>query len=64
MKEYIVVGDYKQFKNCLIYVCGHDAENAQRAFEKAMLLPEFEAYTNIHIEEVEPGERWWDKNCD
>ena len=64
MKEYIVVGDYKQFKECLIYVCGRDANNAQRALEKAMLLPEFEAYTNIHIKEIESDECWWHKNCD
>lgn len=64
MKEYIVVGDYEEFKSCLIYVCGNSRENAQRAFEKAMLLPDYESYTNIHIEEVEPDERWWNKNCD
>lgn len=64
MKEYIVVGDYKEFKSCLIYVCGNSRESAQRAFEKAMLLPDYESYTNIHIEEVEPDERWWNKNCD
>lgn len=64
MKEYIVIGDYENHKGCLIYTCGVNRERAQRAFETAKLLPEYENYTNIRIEEIESKGAWWNQNCD
>ena len=61
-KEYIIVGDYKQFKECLIYVCGSVYERAERVLETTKVLPEYKDYTNIHIKEVVANNIWWN-NC-
>lgn len=63
-KEYIIVGDYKQHKECLIYICGSAYERAERVLETTKVLPEYKDYTNIRIKEVETRDAWWNDNCD
>ena len=62
--EYIIVGDTKDYKDCLIYTCG-TFERAKEVLQKMFADPteqdkeEMKKHTNIHIKEVNSNEFWW-----
>lgn len=39
MKEYIIVGDTKDYKDCLIYRCGNNQEYAERVLDRLLNNP-------------------------
>jgi hypothetical protein len=63
--EYVIVGDTKEYKGCLIYVCGKSQENAEKMLKKVLNNPTendklvTKGHTNLRIEEVEDSECWW-----
>lgn len=63
--EYVIVGDTKEYKCCLIYVCGKSRENAEKILEGILNNPTendklvTKGHTNLRIEEVEDSECWW-----
>jgi hypothetical protein len=63
--EYVIVGDTKEYKNCLIYVCGKSQENAEKILEGILNNPTendklvTKGHTNLRIEKVEDSECWW-----
>ena len=65
MKEYIIVGDTKDYSGCLIYRCGNNRENAERVLNRLLNNPNdndkfvSKGHSNIRIEEVDSSECWW-----
>lgn len=63
MTEYIIVGDTKKYKDCLVYTCGRSRENAERVLAEILANPKADAtlsrHTNFRIKEVEEKDQWW-----
>lgn len=63
MIEYVIVGDTKKYKDCLVYTCGESRENAERVLAEILANPKADAmlsrHTNFRIEEVEEKDQWW-----
>lgn len=64
--EYLIIGDTKNYKNCLIYRCGNNRENAERVLDRLLNNPNdndkfvSKGHFNIRIEEVDDSsECWW-----
>lgn len=67
MKEYIIVGDTKEFKGCLIYTCGTSKEHAEEVLNKMLTNPSeqdkkvLEEHSNVRIAEEESENCWWNQ---
>ena len=58
--EYIIVGDTKNYKNCLIYCCGNSKKLAEKTLDEIISINEYaDSYTNIRIETVLDKNCWW-----
>lgn len=63
--NYIITGDTKEHKNCLVYISGSKYEDAEKVLhhiineEKIMKI-----YSNLKINFVEEKDCWWNYNCD
>jgi hypothetical protein len=70
MKEYIIVGDTKDYNSCLIYRCGDNRENAERVLNRLLNNSNdndkfvSKGHFNIRIEEVDSSECWWNDTRD
>ncbi len=68
--EYVIVGDTKEYKNCLIYVCGKSRENAEKILKGILNNPTendklvTKRHTDLRIEEIEDSECWWNDTRD
>lgn len=63
--DYIIVGDTKNFTDCLVCVAG-TYENANKILRDMLCKPtkRIEKYTNFRIKFVEEKDCWWKHNCD
>lgn len=65
MKEYLIVGDTKNHKDCLIYRGGNSREDVERVLDRVLNNPNdydkfvSKGHFNIRIEEVDSSECWW-----
>ena len=65
MKEYLIVGDTKKHKDCLIYRCGNNQEYAERVLDRLLNSPNdydklvSKGHFNIRLKEVDSSECWW-----
>ena len=61
---WIIIGDTKDNKDCLIYVCG-SKENAEKVIERMLNNPDendkrtMKNHFNLRIKETKPKEEWW-----
>jgi len=68
--EYVIKGDSKEFKDCLILVCGKSEINAKLALQIMLDNPTdnykklIQNMSNLRIKEVEDKDCWWNDNCD
>ena len=68
--EYVIVGDTKEYKGCLVYVCGKDINRANEVLDRLLNNPDKrdlevrKDYTNFKIEEVQDKDCWWNGNLD
>lgn len=62
-KDYVIIGDSKDFKDCLIRVCGPDKEYAEKILKEVLANPnDTKMYTNIRLNIVYDG--WWHYGTD
>jgi hypothetical protein len=65
MKEYLIVGDTKNHKDCLIYRCGNNQEYAERVLNRLLNNPNdndkfaSKGHFNIRLKEVDSSDCWW-----
>lgn len=65
MNEFIIVGDTKKYKECLVKVCGTSRETAEKTLEKMLTNPSkddeyfMKDHFNFQIKEVEAKYCWW-----
>lgn len=65
MTEYIIVGDTKSYKGCLITVVRGSRSDAEKVLERMLYAPTdndwelMKGHNNLRIEEVEEKEQWW-----
>lgn len=65
MTDYIIVGDTKNYGTCLIYVCGHNKDTAEKVLHRMLTEPDDEdrrvmkTHTNIRVEEQKSEDCWW-----
>ena len=69
-KEYLIVGDTKYHKDCLIYRCGNNREDAEKVLNRLLNSPNdddkfvSEGHFNIRLKEVDSSECWWNDTVD
>ena len=69
MGDYIIIGDTKDYKDCLIYVCG-TRDNAKRVLDRMLNDPEerdkeiLKTHSNLRIKLVPDQDCWWYYGCD
>lgn len=63
MTEYIIVGDTKEYKNCLVNTCGTKRATAEKRLAEILANPTADEtlarHTNFRIEAVEEKDQWW-----
>lgn len=65
MTEYIIVGDTKDYAECLVYVCGGDRSVAEEYLQRILTNPTdtdkkiTEGMTNLRVVEAPEKEQWW-----
>lgn len=65
MREYIIVGDTKSYKGCLVTVVRGDRHAAEKVLERMLYAPTendlllMKGHKNLRIEEVEEKDQWW-----
>lgn len=65
MSEYIIVGDTDKYEECLVYTCGKNKENAEKALNKLLHNPDAtdehfrKDHRNFRILEVSDESCWW-----
>ena len=70
MKEYVIVGDTKDYKDCLIYRCGDNRKNAEKVLDRVLNNPNdddkfiLKRHFNIRLKEVDNSECWWNDTVD
>ena len=63
--EYIIVGDTKKYKDCLVKVIRGDRQLAEEVLDRMLNRPDkydlavMKGHTNFRIEEVDPKKAWW-----
>ena len=72
MSEYIIIGDTKKYRDCLISTCGTSLEHAQEVLNRMLNNPTENdkklmiGHTNLRIEKVAEEDCWWNRtwwNC-
>ena len=69
MSDFVIVGDSKGYKGCLVYVCG-TKERAEKTLHRMLNNPDendkrvMKNMSNFRIEEVEEQDCWWRGNLD
>ena len=69
MGDYIIIGDTKDYKDCLVRVCG-TLDKAQEALHRMLTNPTdhdkllMNGHSNLRIEFVPEEDCWWHGNCD
>lgn len=64
MDQYVIVGDTKNYKGCLVCVCG-DLEVAEKTLNRMLTAPTAndlaasKGQTNLRIAKVERKKCWW-----
>lgn len=67
--DFIIIGDTKEFKDCLVYVCS-TKELAEENLYRILNNPNendkkiMKGHTNFRIKEVPYKDCWWRHNCD
>lgn len=65
MTEYIIVGDTKNYTDCLIYACGTLKEHAIEVLNRILNNPTRDdkyltrKHNNIRIKTITKDEKWW-----
>ena len=65
MTEYIIVGDTKSFKDCLVTVVRGSRSYAEKVLERMLYAPTeddlllMRGHKNLRIKEVEEKDQWW-----
>ena len=68
--EYLIVGDTKNYKDCLIYRCGDNRENAEKILNRLLNNPSNDdkivskGHFNIKIKKIDDSECWWNDAVD
>ena len=68
--EYLIVGDTKNYKDCLIYRCGDNRENAEKILNRLLNIPSNDdkivskGHFNIKIKKIDDSECWWNDAVD
>lgn len=68
--EYLIVGDTKNHKDCLIYRCGNNQEYAEKVLDRLLNNPNDDdkfaskGHFNIRLKEVDNTEYWWNDTVD
>lgn len=69
MGDYIIIGDTKNYKDCLVYVCG-TYDHAEEVLNRMLTNPNnndkalMQDHYNFRIEEVSEKDCWWHGKCD
>lgn len=69
MGDYIIIGDTKDYKDCLIYVCG-PYDNAEKVLHRMLTEPDendkrlMQDHTNLRIKFEPEQDCWWKYGCD
>ena len=64
--EYIIVGDTKEYKHCLVCTCG-TKENAENTLNRMLTNPNendiklMKGMTNFRIDSVKDDDCWWNQ---
>lgn len=70
MSDYVIVGDTKNYKGCLVCVCGTSYEFAKQTLYRMTNSPTesdkrlMQGHSNLSVEEVPDEDCWWRGNCD
>lgn len=65
MMTYIIVGDTKNNKGCLVYACGANKEHAEETLNRMLNNPNdtdkyfMKNHTNFRVEATEKKNTWW-----
>lgn len=65
MDEYIIIGDTKKYKDCLVFVCGKDKKVAQEMLNQIKTNPTendlrlMNGHTNFRLKKVKSEDCWW-----
>ena len=65
MTEYIIIGDTKRYKGCLVTVCRGNRELAESVLNRMLTNPTdndkvlMKGHANLRIEPVEEKDQWW-----
>lgn len=68
--DYIIKGDTKEFKDCLIYITGKTYENPEKILDRMLNNPTendkrlIKGHENFRIGFVKEKDCWWNYNCD
>ena len=58
--EYVIVGDTKEYKGCLIYCCGNSKEATEKTLNEVLSKKRYtDEFTNIRIRTVPKEDCWW-----
>ena len=69
MGDYVIIGDTKDYKDCLVYVCG-TLKCATETLHQMLNNPDdndkriMQDHSNFRIIEVPEKDCWWRGNCD
>ena len=67
--DYIIIGDGKEYKDCLVYVCG-SLEWANEVLNRMLTNPTeddkrmLSIYSNLRVAFEEEKDCWWHGNCE
>ena len=70
MGNYVIAGDTKNYKGCLVCVCGKSYEHAEKVLHRMLNNPTkndkrlIAGHSNLRIEQVSEKDCWWYGNCD
>lgn len=65
---YIIVGDTKDYKDCLVCICGGNDKDYADQYLKDLLnckrklegyKESIDNYSNLHVENTTPENEWW-----
>ena len=69
MSDYVIIGDTKNYKDCLICVCG-TPDRANEVLDRMLNNPNnndkrlMQGHHNLRVAEVPKADCWWHGNCD
>ena len=69
MSDHVIVGDTKEFDECLVYICG-TLDNANKVLHRMLTNPDdndkalMQGHSNFRIKEVPEKDCWWYRGCD